>query len=194
MAQSGGGLNVESKRPVRAGNTRTGLPDRCRVDGGRSIDRFGNRRSWKPRLWKPTVQAGRSVDAGLADIVAVSVELADPVAAVAGGDHIGRANIARLRSDSRADDDCGCEADAETEAPAARLRFAAGTGVEGLWSFGRNGEFSHLLMEDVYWRTLRKTAALANWVESTDRSEPTDVAHALSVPCRDFLDTGPGLV
>jgi hypothetical protein len=75
-----------------------------------------------------------------------------------------------------------------------RLRFAAGTGVEGLWSFGRNGEFSHLLMEDVYWRTLRKTAALANWVESTDRSEPTDVAHALSVPCRDFLDTGPGLV
>jgi oxygen-dependent protoporphyrinogen oxidase len=36
----------------------------------------------------------------------------------------------------------------------ARLRFARTTGVSGLVSIGRNGEFSHLLMEDVYWRTL----------------------------------------
>jgi protoporphyrinogen oxidase len=35
-----------------------------------------------------------------------------------------------------------------------RQRFATSTGVEGLYSIGRNGEFSHLLMEDVYWRTL----------------------------------------
>ena len=41
-----------------------------------------------------------------------------------------------------------------------RKRFEAGTGVEGLASIGRNGEFAHLLMEDVYWRTRRKMAAL----------------------------------
>jgi oxygen-dependent protoporphyrinogen oxidase len=35
-----------------------------------------------------------------------------------------------------------------------RQRLAHGTGVTGLISIGRNGEFSHLLMEDVYWRTL----------------------------------------
>lgn len=29
-------------------------------------------------------------------------------------------------------------------------------GVEGLYSIGRNGEFSHMLMEDVYWKTRRK--------------------------------------
>ncbi|HLB09488.1 MAG TPA: FAD-dependent oxidoreductase [Gemmatimonadaceae bacterium] len=34
------------------------------------------------------------------------------------------------------------------------------TGVEGLYSIGRNGEFAHILMEDVYWRTLRRTRAL----------------------------------
>jgi protoporphyrinogen oxidase len=42
-----------------------------------------------------------------------------------------------------------------------RLRFAASTGVKGLYSLGRNGEFAHLLMEDVYWRTLRKCTAIA---------------------------------
>jgi protoporphyrinogen oxidase len=34
-----------------------------------------------------------------------------------------------------------------------RQRLAQGTGVAGLISVGRNGEFRHLLMEDVYWRT-----------------------------------------
>ncbi len=38
---------------------------------------------------------------------------------------------------------------------AERLRFAAGSGVGGLTSVGRNGEFRHILMEDVYWRTRR---------------------------------------
>ena len=37
-----------------------------------------------------------------------------------------------------------------------RLRLHQGTGIRGLLSIGRNGEFAHLLMEDVYWRTLRK--------------------------------------
>ena len=32
--------------------------------------------------------------------------------------------------------------------------------VEGLLSVGRNGEFAHILMEDVYWRTLAKVRAL----------------------------------
>jgi hypothetical protein len=37
-----------------------------------------------------------------------------------------------------------------------RLRLATGTGVDGLMSVGRNGEFDHILMEDVYWRTVRR--------------------------------------
>jgi oxygen-dependent protoporphyrinogen oxidase len=36
-----------------------------------------------------------------------------------------------------------------------RLTFERSTPVEGLYSIGRNGEFAHILMEDVYWRTLR---------------------------------------
>jgi protoporphyrinogen/coproporphyrinogen III oxidase len=35
-----------------------------------------------------------------------------------------------------------------------RQAFARSTGVEGLYSVGRNGEFAHWLMEDVYWRAL----------------------------------------
>ena len=35
-----------------------------------------------------------------------------------------------------------------------RLRFARSLGIERLVSVGRNGAFEHLLMEDVYWRTL----------------------------------------
>ena len=34
-----------------------------------------------------------------------------------------------------------------------RRRFREGTGVPGLYSVGRNGEFAHILMEDVYHRT-----------------------------------------
>jgi oxygen-dependent protoporphyrinogen oxidase len=37
-----------------------------------------------------------------------------------------------------------------------RLSFAESTGIDGLLSIGRNGEFAHILMEDVYWRTLRR--------------------------------------
>jgi len=37
-----------------------------------------------------------------------------------------------------------------------RRRFAHGTGIDNLYSVGRNGEFAHILMEDVYWRTLKK--------------------------------------
>jgi len=45
-----------------------------------------------------------------------------------------------------------------------RQAFARSTGVEGLYSIGRNGEFAHILMEDIYWRTLKKTADIAAYV------------------------------
>jgi protoporphyrinogen/coproporphyrinogen III oxidase len=44
----------------------------------------------------------------------------------------------------------------------ARHELAGGTGVRGLLSVGRNGEFAHILMEDVYWRTLRSVRGLAH--------------------------------
>ncbi len=37
-----------------------------------------------------------------------------------------------------------------------RLKLEYSTGVEGLYTIGRNGEFSHALMEDVYWKTQDK--------------------------------------
>jgi protoporphyrinogen oxidase len=42
------------------------------------------------------------------------------------------------------------------EYEADRQRLADGTGIDGLLSVGRNGEFDHILMEDVYWRTVRR--------------------------------------
>lgn len=41
-----------------------------------------------------------------------------------------------------------------------RRRFARSTGIAGLLSLGRNGEFAHILMEDVHHRARRKTRAL----------------------------------
>ena len=38
---------------------------------------------------------------------------------------------------------------------AQRQRWAASSGIDGLISVGRNGEFDHILMEDIYWRTLK---------------------------------------
>lgn len=52
-----------------------------------------------------------------------------------------------------------------------RQRFALDTGVAGLYSIGRNGEFAHLLMEDVYWRTLKRTAAVAAYIGATQADE-----------------------
>lgn len=37
-----------------------------------------------------------------------------------------------------------------------RQKFMQSTNVENLLSVGRNGEFSHIFMEDVYWRTRKK--------------------------------------
>jgi protoporphyrinogen/coproporphyrinogen III oxidase len=48
------------------------------------------------------------------------------------------------------------------EYEAERQTFSRSTGVRGLHSVGRNGEFAHILMEDVYHRTVRRVdAALA---------------------------------
>jgi protoporphyrinogen oxidase len=41
-----------------------------------------------------------------------------------------------------------------------RLALESSTSIDGLYSIGRNGEFAHILMEDVYWRTLRHMRGL----------------------------------
>jgi protoporphyrinogen oxidase len=46
-----------------------------------------------------------------------------------------------------------------------------GTGIEGLFSIGRNGEFDHLLMEDIYWRTIRLVERLV--ATQDDAAVPT---------------------
>jgi len=38
---------------------------------------------------------------------------------------------------------------------------AEGTGIAGLYSVGRNGEFDHILMEDTFWRLRRRIPAIA---------------------------------
>jgi len=42
----------------------------------------------------------------------------------------------------------------------ARQDFEKSTGIENLLSIGRNGEFAHIFMEDVYWRTRKKVGRL----------------------------------
>jgi protoporphyrinogen oxidase len=49
------------------------------------------------------------------------------------------------------------------EYEAERLALEAGMPVEGLYSVGRNGEFAHILMEDIYWRTLERMRQLRAW-------------------------------
>lgn len=41
-----------------------------------------------------------------------------------------------------------------------RQEFAERLPIDGLVAVGRNGEFAHILMEDVYWRTLKRVGAL----------------------------------
>ena len=50
----------------------------------------------------------------------------------------------------------------------ARQRFSHSTGVGGLYSIGRNGEFAHILMEDIYWRTLKRMGEVAAYVGQID--------------------------
>ncbi len=46
------------------------------------------------------------------------------------------------------------------EYEAARRDFEKSTNIENLLSIGRNGEFAHIFMEDVYWRTRKKVKIL----------------------------------
>ena len=43
-----------------------------------------------------------------------------------------------------------------------RQEFEKSTNIENLLSVGRNGEFSHMFMEDVYWRTQKRVQDLLN--------------------------------
>lgn len=60
-----------------------------------------------------------------------------------------------------------------------RARFARSTGIDGLYSIGRNGEFAHILMEDVYWRTLKRVEDVHRYVTGYEprpaslQAEPT---------------------
>ncbi len=48
----------------------------------------------------------------------------------------------------------------------ARISFERSTNVDGLLSIGRNGEFSHIFMEDVYWRTRKKVGKLIDSLQT----------------------------
>jgi protoporphyrinogen/coproporphyrinogen III oxidase len=48
----------------------------------------------------------------------------------------------------------------------ARKNFERSTNIENLLSIGRNGEFAHIFMEDVYWRTRKKVKNLIEILES----------------------------
>jgi protoporphyrinogen oxidase len=52
----------------------------------------------------------------------------------------------------------------------ARQRLATSVGVDRLVSIGRNGEFAHILMEDVYWRTVRRARQLGASLHSRLRA------------------------
>lgn len=54
--------------------------------------------------------------------------------------------------------------------PARQSLEQHGTGIDGLLSIGRNGEFDHLLMEDIYWRTIRNVERLALDIEHPARA------------------------
>ncbi|MEJ2152673.1 MAG: FAD-dependent oxidoreductase [Gemmatimonadota bacterium] len=49
---------------------------------------------------------------------------------------------------------------------AARRDLESGLPVEGLISIGRNGEFAHILTEDIFWRTLARMRELRVWLDN----------------------------
>ena len=57
-----------------------------------------------------------------------------------------------------------------------RQRFSVSTGIENLHSVGRNGEFSHIFMEDVYWRTRKKARQLTLALNKHQRLLPPEPA------------------
>jgi protoporphyrinogen oxidase len=53
-----------------------------------------------------------------------------------------------------------------------RVSLESGLPLQGLFSVGRNGEFAHILMEDVYWRTLRRMDEVAAYLAGRQVVEP----------------------
>jgi protoporphyrinogen/coproporphyrinogen III oxidase len=54
-----------------------------------------------------------------------------------------------------------------------RLTLEGTLPIAGLYSIGRNGEFAHILMEDVYWRTLAKLRQILAFLDQ--RSVPAEL-------------------
>lgn len=61
-----------------------------------------------------------------------------------------------------------------------REAFSRTTGVEGLFSVGRNGEFAHILMEDVYWRTIRRMGDVAQYVGGVSTRSTASVGEPMT--------------
>jgi protoporphyrinogen/coproporphyrinogen III oxidase len=61
----------------------------------------------------------------------------------------------------------------------ARVALTRGSGIVGLISVGRNGEFAHVLMEDVYWRTQRSVDALWRARELAEYDHPNAIEAVL---------------
>lgn len=55
-----------------------------------------------------------------------------------------------------------------------RLALLDGALLPGLYSIGRNGEFAHILMEDVYWRTLSRMRQLRRDLAPPERDAADD--------------------
>jgi hypothetical protein len=53
----------------------------------------------------------------------------------------------------------------------ARKEFERSTNIQNLLSIGRNGEFSHIFMEDVYFRTRRRVAELVTNLRTADNAK-----------------------
>jgi protoporphyrinogen oxidase len=51
-----------------------------------------------------------------------------------------------------------------------RLALTSGLPVEGLYSVGRNGEFAHILIEDIFWRTLNRMRELRAWFAASEKN------------------------
>jgi protoporphyrinogen oxidase len=60
-----------------------------------------------------------------------------------------------------------------------RVAFQRSTGIAGLYSIGRNGEFDHILMEDVYVRTQRRMTAV---LQERRRDQPVAFAGVSLAP------------
>lgn len=57
-----------------------------------------------------------------------------------------------------------------------RHALEEGLPVEGLYSIGRNGEFAHILMEDIYWRTMARMRQLRAWYETSSLQKQRQTA------------------